>query len=140
MPRSGGSIYSGGTVGSGGTVVTDGTIQSGGFISTINNSTGFSFNAGSITTPKDFKGFVALLIGLIQLVIPLIGVISLWIFFWGLARFIRNSGDEKAIAEGKDLMLWGVIALFVMVSVYGILNILYGSIFGGGITQLPLLP
>ena len=42
-------------------------------------------------------------------------------FFWGLARFIfRIGGDEKAVEEGKKIMIWGLIALFVMISVWGI--------------------
>ncbi len=96
-----------------------------------------SFTGG---TPKDLKGFITLFIDLIKIIIPIIGALALWIFFWGLAKFIKNSGSEKAIEEGKDLMIWGIIALFVMVSVYGLVNLLYASLFGGGSISLPGLP
>lgn len=45
-------------------------------------------------------------------------------FFFGVARFIlaQQSGVEKDIANGKQLMLWGVIALFVAFSIYGIIK------------------
>lgn len=118
-------------------------IQSGGAISTVNDSnrSAFSFfGSPFVETPKTFKEFISLLIDLIRIVIPLTVVMSLWFFFWGLTRFIRNSGDENKEQEGKDLMIWGTLALFVMVSVYGLLNLLYASAFGGSISGLPLLP
>ncbi|HEY9586252.1 MAG TPA: hypothetical protein VJJ27_01240 [Candidatus Paceibacterota bacterium] len=93
----------------------------------------------AVETPQDFKGFLGLFIGIIQLLIPVIGAISLWMFFKGLIVFIKRSGNENEYKEGRQLMIWGVIILFVMVSVYAILNIFYGSVFGGriGIPQLP---
>lgn len=43
-------------------------------------------------------------------------------FFWGVGQFILNAGEQKARDEGKQKMLWGVIALFVIMSIYGILG------------------
>jgi hypothetical protein len=40
-------------------------------------------------------------------------------FFWGVAQFIRTV-SEKTKEEGKNKMIWGVIALFVMFSIWGI--------------------
>ena len=45
-------------------------------------------------------------------------------FFYGLAKYILNAGDEEKKKEGKSIMIWGVIALFVMVSIWGIINVL----------------
>ena len=45
-------------------------------------------------------------------------------FFFGMVKFILASrdGDSTQINNGKQFMLWGVIALFVMFSVWGIVN------------------
>ena len=60
--------------------------------------------------------------GLINPIIAILVGVALLAFFWGLARFIfRVGGDEKAVDEGKRIMKWGLIALFVMVSVWGII-------------------
>ena len=60
--------------------------------------------------------------GLINPIIVILVGVALLAFFWGLARFIfRVGGDEKAVDEGKRIMKWGLIALFVMVSVWGII-------------------
>ena len=67
--------------------------------------------------------------------------LALLYFFWGLARFILNAGDEDAQKAGKSIMLWGIIAFFVMVSVWGIVNFI-GNAFNFDETtpELPNTP
>ena len=55
---------------------------------------------------------------------PIVVALALLFFFWGLAMYIMNSGDEEKKGEGRNIMLWGIIALFVMVSVWGLVNLL----------------
>lgn len=45
-------------------------------------------------------------------------------FFFGIVQFIWGSrdGDATKAKNGKNFMLWGLIALFVMFSVWGIVN------------------
>ena len=58
--------------------------------------------------------FNALINGLMWLFIAL-AVVA---FFWGLVQYLFNVGDEKkGGSKGVDMMIWGVIALFVMVSI-----------------------
>lgn len=59
--------------------------------------------------------------------LPLIVAIALVFFFWGLARFILAAGDEEAKERGKRLMIWGIIAFFVIVAVWGIVNFLVNA-------------
>jgi uncharacterized membrane-anchored protein len=67
--------------------------------------------------------------------------IALLVFFWGLVRFIfRIGGDEKAIEEGRKLMIWGVIALFVMMSVWGLTNFIYRNLIPGESLLAPPIP
>jgi len=55
-------------------------------------------------------------------------VISLTVFFflWGLFNMVRAS-DGDAREEARGYVTWGVIALFVMVTVWGLVNILVRS-------------
>ena len=55
-------------------------------------------------------------------VIPLMFGLAIVYFFWGVIQFISKAGEEKAREEGKQKMLWGIIALFVFVSITGILT------------------
>lgn len=61
---------------------------------------------------------------------PIVGLLALLYFFWGIALFIFQSGDEKKVEEGKSKMKWGIVSLFVMVSVWGLVSILQKDIVG----------
>ena len=52
------------------------------------------------------------------------------IFFWGLVRYIYSAGEGEH-REGRDLMLWGLLALFVLFSIYGILRVLDNEFLSG---------
>lgn len=58
----------------------------------------------------------------ISLLLPIVVALALLGFFWGLAKFIFSAGDEGAKDEGRRIMIWGVVALFVMVSVWGLVQ------------------
>ena len=74
---------------------------------------------------------------LVDLAIPIVVSLALLAFFWGLAKFIFAAGDEESKADGKKIMIGGVVALFVMVSVWGLVGFI-GNAFniqqGGSIT------
>lgn len=75
----------------------------------------------------------------LALIIPFLVALALLYFLWGLAVFMFKSGDEKAIEEGKSKMIWGVIALFVMISVWGLVAVLQDNLLGGpGTSQIPI--
>jgi Na+/H+ antiporter NhaC len=79
-----------------------------------------SISFAALTTLKtlltDFKG-------LMNAVISAIFALSIAFFFWGTAQFILNdAGNDKTREDGKKKMVWGIIALFVMFSIWGILR------------------
>lgn len=57
---------------------------------------------------------------IIQRIISLAILIAFLFFVWGIAQFIRTAGDATARAEGKQRMIWGVIALAVLASIWGL--------------------
>ena len=63
---------------------------------------------------------------IVQTLIPIFIALALLVFVWGLVVFITNSGDDAAKQEGKNKMIWGVLALFVIVAIWGIINLLAG--------------
>ena len=44
-------------------------------------------------------------------------------FLWGLFTFVMNAEDSAERAEGKRKIVWGLIGLFIMLSVFGIIRI-----------------
>lgn len=59
---------------------------------------------------------------IVNLATPVIVGIALLAFFWGLAKFIFSAGDEEKRESGKHIMIWGIVALFVIVSIWGIVR------------------
>jgi hypothetical protein len=53
------------------------------------------------------------------------------VFFWVLVKYIYSAGNEKPRGDGAALMMWGVIALFVMVSIWGLVAVLDNIFLGG---------
>ena len=73
-----------------------------------------------------------------QTLVPLVFALALIVFIWGLFQsFILGGTDPEAREKGKGLMLWGIVAFFVMVSVWGLVNILTGSLNLDGSVTLP---
>lgn len=80
-----------------------------------------------------FASLVSQLIGLVNLAVPLVVGLTLAAFIWqGVRTFFP--GDTKEIKKHYTFFLWGIFAIFVMVSLWGILNILSGIFFSGGAT------
>lgn len=59
---------------------------------------------------------------LITTLIPIVMGLAVLVFFWGLVKYISSTSDEASKLDGKNLMIWGMIALFVMVALWGILG------------------
>lgn len=70
-------------------------------------------------------------------VIPLLFALAVAFFIWGIVQFIMGSGDETARTKGREHMIWGIIAIAVMLSVWGLVGIVTGSVFGSPINILP---
>jgi hypothetical protein len=99
----------------------------------------FLFPTISFAFPASLIGAKDLFFETFTILIPILNFIAFLVFSWGIAKFILSAGDEKEIAKGKQFMIWGIIAIFVLVSFMGILNFLSDQ-FGFGPVAWPLLP
>lgn len=61
---------------------------------------------------------------LIQMVIPILIGLALLAFLWGILNYLFSKNKDEA----KTFMIWGIIALFVMTSVWGLVSILRNTI------------
>ncbi|MEK7176898.1 MAG: pilin [Patescibacteria group bacterium] len=81
--------------------------------------------------------------GLVGTLLPVVVGIALLAFFWGLVKFIFAQGNEESKSDAKKTMVWGVIALFVMVSVWGLVGFIgdaFGIEQGESLEQVPSVP
>src|SRR3989344_8302108 len=75
----------------------------------------------------------------IATIVIAIGLIT---FLWGVVQYITAGADEEKRGAARNMMLYGIIGLFVMVSVWGLvyfLGTLLGITPGGGV-DLPGVP
>ena len=87
----------------------------------------------------NIETFVSSVGRIVGVLLPIVVAIALLGFFWGLVKFIFAQGNEEAKADAKKIMLWGLIALFVMVSVWGLVEFI-GSALGVGQGDTIIVP
>ena len=57
-------------------------------------------------------------------VIPILMVLATVVFLWGVIRYITAAGDEDKLKEGRQFIIFGLVGLFVMVAVWGVVRAL----------------
>ena len=89
---------------------------------------------GGVVYADGFVGEVYRILGIFNVVLPfvytLIAVLSLIVFFyffWGLIGYIRSGGG---LGDLKSRILWGIIGIFVLVSVWGLVYFLRRAVLG----------
>jgi hypothetical protein len=84
----------------------------------------FTGCASSKWDPKggsvSFQSLVCLFITLLAPIPPILITIALLYFFWGITKYIRAGGNTEELKKGRDVMIYGIIALFVMLAVWGL--------------------
>lgn len=88
----------------------------------------------------EFRDLICIIVDIISSLIPFLLSLMLLVFFWGLAKFILHADDAKARSEGRQIMIWGVVGLFVATSLFGILQYLSSNFSFGIINVPPKLP
>lgn len=96
---------------------------------TLPGSGGVSGGSGGScgTPPRSLFGLICIFTNLLNAVIPLIIGLALVGFLWGVAKFILAADDAAKREEGRTMMIYGIIALFVMISIWGLVAILGGT-------------
>lgn len=61
--------------------------------------------------------------------IVLMFAVALLYFLWGVVKYIQGANNPESRKKGTQHILWGLIGLFIMVSVYGIIQILLKTFF-----------
>jgi len=83
--------------------------------------------ATTITSVSDVGKFIIDTIN--NILVPVLFAVAFIVFLYGVFEtFIIGARNDTAKEKGKGLMLWGLIGFFVMVSVWGLVNILTGTI------------
>ncbi len=80
--------------------------------------------------PNNLADLICMFTDLINPLIGLLTGVAVLLFIWGIVKYILYASDEKKKLSAKDTMVYGIIALFVLFSFWGIVQFLKNSIFG----------
>ena len=72
---------------------------------------------------------VSKVIGIVNAVTPVLVGVAILTFFYGIVLYIYASGDAKGHARGREIIIWGLVALFVLFSLWGIIELMCVSLF-----------
>ncbi len=89
-----------------------------------------------------FQSILVMFGNLVNTAIPFALALGFLAFFWGLALFLFSVGSDEGRKKGGMIMLWGIIAIFVIVSIAGIVQVIQGSLgvaSGGGGFNAPII-
>ena len=91
------------------------------------------------TAASKINDIITNMIGLVGKVAVLVWMIALVVFGWGIVRLIAAAGNQEEIKKAKGIIWWGVIGMFVLASIAGIIFVLQREfgIGGGGIIRPP---
>lgn len=91
----------------------------------------------TIARSEGIRGVIEYLVNNIGLrLIPFLGAVAFFLFVWGIARFIRAAGNEKELKDSKNIIIWGIVGMFVLVAVWGIIAFLRNEFGWGSGTSL----
>lgn len=63
-----------------------------------------------------------------KLLLPLLITAAFFFFVLGVIRYLANADSDEARKKGANFMMWGVIALAVLLSVWGLVAILTNTL------------
>lgn len=72
------------------------------------------------------KGLIDLITSeIINPLIILLFAVASMMFAWGIVQYVLGSqGSDQKVEQGKKVMLWGIIGMFIMASAWGIVSLL----------------
>ena len=98
--------------------------------------TAFAVPLVSLAAVTNIEGAGRVVINTINnVLVPVLFAVAFIVFLWGaFDTFIVGANNDEVKEKGKNLMLWGLIGFFVMVSIWGLVNILTGTVIFGNAT------
>lgn len=85
--------------------------------------------AASPAIPTSVKTFIGKIST--EILDPLIAImfaVATAYFFYGVARYMWDPDNEEEREKGRVAMMYGVIGMFIMVAVFGIMNFIISTI------------
>lgn len=81
----------------------------------------------TVTSAVTLKHTLGTVSGIINAIIPILLALAVLAFFWGLVQYLMSGDAAEKKGDGIQLMIMGLVAIFVMVSIWGIIRVLQAT-------------
>jgi hypothetical protein len=78
--------------------------------------------------PRTFRELACQVAELLDTATFVLILFGLVVYFWGIAVNIPHFGEEKGGEKRQGFFIWGIVILFVMVSIWGIIQLLQATL------------
>lgn len=99
------------------------------------SDTGLTGSPPCSSAGSSLKCLIVEIIETVNLLVPLLFGIALIAFMWGVIKYIY-AADPKNVKDARNFMIFSVIGIAVMLSVWSIASLLKNSIFPGAPSPL----
>lgn len=79
---------------------------------------------------QTFAGLVRLIVGYINLIIPILVSLTVLVFLYNLMKYVWTAGDSKYHKESIGYIGWSLLGMLVLFGVWGILSVISMTLFG----------
>src|SRR3989344_1345476 len=83
-------------------------------------------------TGNAFTDFLNQTGGALNVIITFLFLVATVMFLFGVLRYITAGGDEEKVKEGRNMILYGIIGLAVMIALWAFVNVGINFFFGDG--------
>ncbi len=78
----------------------------------------------TVALAQSIQSVFLLFSNLLNALIGMLITAAIVVFFWGLIKYLLHDGSSEDAHKGVYQMIWGVVAIFVMVSIWGLIALL----------------
>lgn len=86
--------------------------------------------ADAASAPRTLRELAATIVSMMTYATATLVLLGIVIYLWGIASNMYSLSEGETNAY-RNYILWGIIILFVMVSIWGILRLIQASVFQG---------
>ena len=87
---------------------------------------------------NDISGLMQIGGNLLNTIIPIFVGGAVVVFLFGVLKFMQAGDDANKIADGRQYMIYSIVAIFVMISIFGLVGLLSSTVnLDNGMVTIP---
>ncbi len=68
------------------------------------------------------KKILTNILSLLTVTVQILITLAFVVFGWGIVKLIINAGNPQKVKDAKKILLWGIVGIFILASLFGIVT------------------